>query len=147
MKITKSEIKNYEIAGRKYLAEYGLEDNLFFDHFGLQTLSREEYRDMKNYFIERGKFMGEITYHDRKMGVFLLGDDADKMELIEPHPGEIFLHFDCFVEHIAFRVPNLKTVYGLFEDRIISTFNIENTKGFEIQGPGQLIIEFRNNAL
>jgi hypothetical protein len=147
MKLTKSEIKNYEIAARKYLAEYGVEEGIFFDHFGLQTLSRDEYRDLKNYFIERGKFTGEITYHNRRLGVFLLGEDADKMELIEPHPGEVFLQIDCFVEHIAFRAQNSKELQGRFGDRILGTFNIEKAKGFVIQGPSQLLIEFRNNEL
>lgn len=147
MKITKNDIKNYEIAARRYLAEYGVEEDLYFDHFGLQALSSVEYKDLKNYFIERGKFMGEMVYHERRMGIFLLGEDADKMELIEPHPDEVFLQIDCFVEHIAFRVKNIKDVYNRFSDRVLSTFNIEDTKGFEIQGPGQLIVEFRNNEL
>jgi hypothetical protein len=69
------------------------------------------------------------------------------MELIEPHPDEVFLQIDCFVEHVAFRVPNLKPIHDLFSDRILSSFNMEESKGFEIQGPGQLVIEFRNNEL
>lgn len=148
MRITKTEIKSYELSARRYLAEYGIEDGLVFDHFGLQSLSTIEYFDLKNYFIERGKFLGETTYHDRRLGVFLLGEEGDdKMELIEPHPGEVFLQIDCFVEHIAFRVDDLKKYFEIFKDRIISTFNIEGTKGFVIQGPSQLLVEIRNNSL
>jgi hypothetical protein len=149
MKITPTEIKNYELAARKYLAEYGIEeDDLAFDHFGLQTLSADEYKDLKNYFIERGKFDGEIVYHNRRLGKFRLGNDLqDKLELIEPHPGEVFWQIDCYVEHVAFRVKNLSKYFNLFEDRILSTFSIEKSKGFKIQGPSQLLIEIRSNEL
>lgn len=149
MKITPTEIKNYEIAARKYLAEYGIiEEDLDFDHFGLQTLSAVEYKDLKNYFIERGKFDGEIIYHNRRLGRFRLGKELqDKLELIEPHPGEVFWQIDCYVEHVAFRVKNLSKYFQLFEDRILSTFSIEESKGFKIQGPSQLLIEIRSNKL
>lgn len=149
MKITPTEIKNYEIAARKYLAEYGIiEEDLDFDHFGLQTLSADEYKDLKNYFIERGKFDGEIIYHNRRLGKFRLGRELqDKLELIEPHPGEVFWQIDCYVEHIAFRVKILSKYFQLFEDRILSTFSIEGSKGFKIQGPSQLLIEIRSNKL
>ena len=147
MKITTQEIKNYELAARKYLAEYGVEDkDIIFDHFGLQTLSSDEYKDLKNYFIERGKFDGEVVYHDRRLGKFRLGPEQDdKMELIEPHPGEVFWQYDCFVEHISFRLKNISKYSKLFEDRILSTFSIGDSKGFKIQGPSQLLIEFRSN--
>ncbi len=148
MKITKQEIKNNELAARKYLADYGIEDELIFDHFGLQALSTDEYWDLKSYFIVRGKFEGEIHFHDRRLGKFYLGyGKEDKMELIEPHPGQVFLQFDCFVEHVAFKVDNLEKVSKIFADRIISSFNIDGSKGFKIQGPSQLLIEFRNNEL
>lgn len=148
MKITKQEIKNNEIAARKYLADYGIEDNLVFDHFGLQALSQSEYQDLKSYFIVRGKFEGEIHYHNRRLGKFFLSyEDEDKMELIEPHPGEVFVQIDCFVEHVAFKVDDINQIAKIFKDRILSTFNIEGSKGFKIQGPGQLLIEFRNNQL
>lgn len=148
MKITKNDIRNYELAARKYLAEYGVEDGIIFDHFGLQSLTTDEYFDLKNHFIIRGKFLSEITYHDRRLGVFNLSEeDEDKMELIEPHPGEIFLQIDCFVEHIAFTTKNLNELQKFFEDRILSTFNIEEAKGFVIQGPSQLRIEFRSKGL
>ncbi len=149
MKITPTEIKNYELAARKYLAEYGVEDeSLVFDHFGLQTLSSDEYKDLKNYFIERGKFDGEVIYHKRRIGKFRLGTDLqDKLELMEPHPGEVFWQIDCYVEHVAFRVKNLSKYFNLFEDRILSTFSIEKSKGFKIQGPSQLLIEIRSNEL
>lgn len=147
MRITKTDIKGYEISARRYLSEYGVEDGLVFDHFGLQSLSCDEYKDLKNFFIIKGKFMGETTYHNRRLGIFLLGEDGDKMELIEPHPGEIFLQLDCFVEHVAFRVEFIDAYIERFKDRIISTFNIEGSKGFVIQGPSQLLIEFRNNKL
>lgn len=147
MRITPTEIKNYEIAARKYLADYGVSENdIRFDHFGLQTLSASEYKDLKNYFIERGKFDGEIVYHNRRLGKFRLGQElADKMELIEPHPGEVFWQIDCFVEHIAFRVRDVPAYSKLFKDRILSTFSIEESKGFKIQGPSQLLIEIRSN--
>lgn len=148
MKITKQEIKNHEIAARRYLADYNLEGDLIFDHFGLQTLTTDEYWDLKSYFIVRGKFEGEIHFHNRRLGKFYLGyGKEDKMELIEPHPGEVFVQYDCFVEHVAFRVDNVNQIAKIFADRIITTFNIEKTKGFKIQGPGQLLIEFRNNEL
>lgn len=148
MKITKQEIKNNEIAARKYLADYGVEDELVFDHFGLQTLSTDEYWDLKSYFIVRAKFESEIHFHDRRLGKFYLGyGKEDKMELIEPHPGQVFLQFDCFVEHVAFKVENLEKIGKIFGDRIISSFNIEGSRGFKIQGPSQLLIEFRNNEL
>ncbi|MFA5197359.1 MAG: hypothetical protein WC437_02950 [Patescibacteria group bacterium] len=147
MKITPQEIKNYELAARKYLAEYDIEDkDIVFDHFGLQTLSGDEYSDLKNYFIERSKFDGEVIYHNRRLGKFRLGTELnDKMELIEPHPGEVFWQYDCFVEHIAFRVKDLPRYSKLFSDRILSTFSISESKGFKIQGPSQLLIEFRSN--
>ena len=149
MKITAYEIKNYELAARKYLFEYGIEDkSLILDHFGLQTLSTSEYLDLKDYFIERGKFEGEVVYHNRRLGKFLLGPEmSEKLELIEPHPGEVFWQFDCFVEHLAFRVQNLKNFYKIFEDRILSSFSIDKSNGFKIQGPSQLLIEFRSNKL
>jgi hypothetical protein len=147
MKITPQEIKNYELAARKYLAEYDIEDkDIVFDHFGLQALSGVEYSDLKNYFIERSKFDGEVIYHNRRLGKFRLGTELnDKMELIEPHPGEVFWQYDCFVEHIAFRVKDLPRYSKLFSDRILSTFSISESKGFKIQGPSQLLIEFRSN--
>lgn len=149
MKITKQEIKNNELAARKYLADYGvLNEDLVFDHFGLQTLSATEYLDLKSYFIVKGKFEGEIHYHDRRLGKFYLGyGTEDKMELIEPHPGEVFVQFDCFVEHVAFKVTDVNKLAKMFKDRIISTFNIEDSRGFKIQGPSQLQIEFRNDEL
>jgi len=148
VKITKQEIKNNEIAARKYLADYGIEDELIFDHFGLQALSTDEYWDLKGYFIVRAKFESEIHFHDRRLGKFYLGyGKEDKMELIEPHPGQVFMQFDCFVEHVAFKVDNLEKVGKIFADRIISSFNIEGSRGFKIQGPSQLLIEFRNNEL
>lgn len=147
MKITSIEIKNYELSARKYLTDYGINhEELFFDHFGLQTLSADEYKNLKDYFIERGKFDGEVNFHNRRLGKFRLGSDLqDKLELIEPHPEEIFWQIDCYVEHIAFRVKNLPKFFKLFEDRILSTFNVEGSKGFKIQGPSQLLIEFRSN--
>ena len=146
MKITKQEIKNNELSARRYLSDYNIDGALTFDHFGLQTLNTEEYWDLKSYFIVRGKFEGEIHFHNRRLGKFYLGyGTEDKMELIEPHPGEVFVQYDCFVEHVAFKVDNVKQVEKLFADRIISSFNIEGSKGFKIQGPGQLQIEFRNN--
>jgi hypothetical protein len=147
MKITPTEIKNYEIAARRYLAEYGIEsDELKFDHFGLQTLSSEEYKDLKNYFIERERFEGEVHFHGRRLGKFLLGEETqDKLELIEPHYGEVFVQLDCFVEHVAFKVSDLKKYKGVFADRILSKFNFAKSKGFKIQGPGQLLIEFINS--
>ncbi len=145
MRITKQEIKNNEISARKYLEEYGINDDLVFDHFGLQSLSSDEYWELKNYFIIRGKFEGEIHFHDRRLGRFTLGEDKDKMELIEPHPGQVFMQYDCFVEHVAFRVKDIDAIAKQFKDKILSTFNIEGTRGFKIQGPGILLIEFRNN--
>lgn len=150
MKITPAEVKNYEIAARRYLAEYDVEEeDIIFDHFGLQTLSSKEYEDLKNYFIERGKFDGEILFHKRRLGKFRLGSElADKMELIEPHPGEVFLQIDCFVEHVSFSVDEkLPLFFELFKDRILSTFSIEESEGFKIQGPSQLLIEIRSNSL
>ena len=149
MKITAYEIINYELAARKYLFEYGIEDkSLILDHFGLQTLSTSEYLDLKDYFIERGKFEGEVVYHNRRLGKFLLGADlVDKLELIEPHSGEVFWQIDCYVEHIAFRVKDIKVFEKTFEDRILSSFNIDKSIGFKIQGPSQLLIEFRSNKL
>lgn len=148
LKITKQEIKNNELAARKYLADYGIDDGLVFDHFGLQTLSTTEYWDLKSYFIVRAKFEGEIHYHNRRLGKFYLSyGKEDKMELIEPHPDEVFVQFDCFVEHVAFKVKNVDKIAKLFADRILTTFNIEGSKGFKIQGPSQLLIEFRNNEL
>lgn len=146
MKITKQEIKNNEISARKYLSDYDIDGDLIFDHFGLQTLSTDEYWDLKSYFIVRAKFEGEIHYHNRRLGKFYLGyGKENKMELIEPHPGEVFMQYDCFVEHVAFKVSNVDKVAKLFADRIISTFNLEGARGFKIQGPSQLQIEFRNN--
>ena len=147
MKITPTEIKNYELNARKYLADYGINhEELFFDHFGLQTLSADEYKGLKDYFIERGKFDGEVNYHNRRLGKFRLGEDLqDKLELIEPHPGEVFWQIDCYVEHIAFRTKNLPKYINLFEVRVLTTFNVEGSKGFKIQGPSQLLIEFRSN--
>ncbi len=145
MRITKQEIKNNEISARKYLDEYGINDDLVFDHFGLQSLTSDEYWELKNYFIIRGKFEGEIHFHDRRLGRFTLGEDKDKMELIEPHPGQVFMQYDCFVEHVAFRVKNIDALAKQFKDKTLSTFNIEGTRGFKIQGPGILLIEFRNN--
>jgi len=148
MKITKQEIKNNELSARRYLADYNIDDELTFDHFGLQTLSTEEYWDLKSYFIVRAKFEGEIHYHNRRLGKFYLGyETEDKMELIEPHPGEVFMQYDCFVEHVAFKVEKIDKLAKLFADRILTTFNIEGSKGFKIQGPGQVQIEFRNNEL
>lgn len=145
MRITKQEIQNNVLSARKYLADYDIEDELVFDHFGLQTLSTDEYWDLKSYFIVRGKFEGEIHFHNRRLGKFYLGfGKEDKMELIEPHPGEVFMQYDCFVEHVAFKVDDINKINKLFADRIISSFNIEGSKGFKIQGPGQLLIEFRN---
>ena len=145
MRITKQEIKNNELEARKYLSEYDIDEELTFDHFGLQTLTSDEYYELKNYFIIRGKFEGEIHFHDRRLGKFYLGQDSDKLELIEPHPGQVFMQFDCFVEHVAFKVKNLEKINKIFADRILSTFNIEGVRGFKIQGPGALLIEFRNN--
>lgn len=146
MKITKQEIKNNELSARRYLADYNIDDELIFDHFGLQTLSSEEYWDLKSYFIVRAKFEGEIHYHNRRLGKFYLGYGTDdKLELIEPHPGEVFVQYDCFVEHVAFKVKAVDKLSKLFADRILTTFNIEGSKGFKIQGPGQVQIEFRNN--
>ena len=146
MKITPQDVKNYELSARRYLAEYGIEEDLAFDHFGLQTLSDVEYNDLKNYFIERGKFDGEIVYHERRLGKFRLGSgEDDKMELIEPHPGEVFLQLDCFVEHVCFCVSDLENFFKFFQDRILSTFSIEESRGFKIQGPSQLLIEIRSN--
>jgi len=148
MNITPTDVKAYEISARRYLASYGIEDNIPFDHFGLQTLSSREYNDLKNYFIERGKFDGEIVYHNRRLGKFRLGETEDKMELIEPHPGEVFLQLDCFVEHVCFCVDEqLNDFHKCFEDRILSNFSVEEDKGFKIQGPSQLQIEIRSNKL
>jgi hypothetical protein len=147
MKITATDIKNYELAARKYLADYGVEGkDISLDHFGLQTLSKDEYKDLKNYFIERGKFDGEIVHHNRKLGKFRLGQGLDDtMELIEPHPGEVFWQIDCYVEHIAFRVKDLARYSKVFSDRMLSSFSIEESRGFKIQGPSQLLIEIRSN--
>jgi len=146
VKITKQEIKNHEISARRYLADYEIGDELIFDHFGLQALTTEEYWDLKGYFIVRGKFEGELHYHNRRLGKFYLGYGTDdKMELIEPHPGEVFMQYDCYVEHVCFKVKDIADVKKLFTDRVLTTFNIEGAKGFKIQGPGQLLIEFRNN--
>lgn len=146
MKITKQEIKNNELSARRYLSDYNIEGELVFDHFGLQALTTEEYWDLKSYFIVRGKFEGEIHYHNRRLGKFYLGyGTEDKMELIEPHPGEVFVQYDCFVEHVAFRVDDIDAIAKVFGDRIISKFNLEGSKGFKIQGPSQLLVEFRNN--
>lgn len=146
MKITKQEIKNNELSARRYLSDYDIGGELIFDHFGLQALTTEEYWDLKSYFIVRGKFEGEIHYHNRRLGKFYLGyGTEDKMELIEPHPGEVFVQYDCFVEHVAFRVDDIDAIAKVFGDRILSRFNLEGSKGFKIQGPGQLLIEFRNN--
>jgi hypothetical protein len=147
MRITKQEIKNNEIAARRYLEDYDISENLEFDHFGLQTLTGDEYWELKNYFIIRGTFLGEIFFHDRRLGRFTLGEDKDKMELIEPHPGQVFVQYDCFVEHVAFKVPNVDKMAEQLSDKILSIFNIEGSKGFKIQGPGTLLIEFRNNEL
>lgn len=145
MRITKQEIKNNELAARKYLEEYDLSDELVFDHFGLQSLTSDEYYELKNYFIIRGKFEGEIHFHDRRLGRFCLGEEKDKMELIEPHPGQVFMQYDCFVEHVAFMVKDIDAMAQKFQPSIISSFNIEGARGFKIQGPGALLIEFRNN--
>ena len=145
MRITKQEIKNNELAARKYLEEFEVGDNLVFDHFGLQSLTSDEYYELKNYFIIRGKFEGEIHFHDRRLGKFTLGEEKDKMELIEPHPGQVFMQYDCFVEHVAFRTKDVSDLAKKFKGNIISTFNIEGARGFKIQGPGSLLIEFRNN--
>lgn len=146
MKITKNEIKRFENDARRYLAMYDIEDELVFDHFGLQTLNGEEYKSLKNYFIEIGKFEGEIVYHNRRLGKFILGSDQkDKLELIEPHPGEVFLQIDCYVEHVAFIVPNLSKYFNMFQDRILSTFSIGDSRGFKIQGSSNLQIELRSN--
>ncbi len=145
MRITKQEIKNNELAARKYLEEYDISEGLHFDHFGLQSLSSEEYWELKNYFIIRGKFEGEIHFHDRRLGKFYLGEDKDKLELIEPHSGQVFMQYDCFVEHVAFKVDNLEELAKKLEKQILTTFNIEGARGFKIQGPGTLLIEFRNN--
>ena len=147
MRITKQEIKNNELAARKYLEDYGISENLEFDHFGLQALTSDEYWELKNYFIIRGKFNGEIQFHDRRLGKFCLGEEKDKMELIEPHPGQVFIQYDCFVEHVAFKVSNVSKLAKELSDKILTTFNIEDSKGFKIQGPGSLLIEFRNNEL
>lgn len=145
MKITPIDIKNYELASRKYLAEYGVE-GLAYDHFGLQTLSTKEYLDMKDYFIERGKFDGEVVYHRRRLAKFRLGENnVVKMELIEPHPDEVFWQVDCFVEHVSFRARDIDPYSKIFSDRILSSFSVEKSRGFKIQGPGQLLIEIRNN--
>jgi len=132
MKITPYEIKNYELAARKYLADYGVEEqNITLDHFGIQTLSTDEYLNLKNYFIERGKFEGEVVYHGRRLGKFLLGAElVDKLELIEPHPNEVFWQIDCYVEHIAFRVKDIKVFEKTFEDRVLSSFSIDKSIGF-----------------
>lgn len=111
-------------------------------------MNTDEYLDLKSFFIVRGKFEGEIHFHERRLGKFYLSyDKDDKMELIEPHPGQVFMQFDCFVEHVAFKTASLDRISEVFADRIISKFNIEGSKGFKIQGPGQLLIEFRNNEL
>jgi hypothetical protein len=147
MKITPTEIKCYETAARQYLATYDIDDTeIVYDHFGIQTLSSNEYRDLKNYLIERSKFDGEIVYHGRRLGKFILGNEnQNKLELIEPHPGEVFWQVDCFVEHISFRVEDLAKYCEFFKDRILSDFNVDGAKGFKIQGPSQLLIEFRSN--
>jgi len=147
MKITPHEIKNLELSARKYLTEYGIDEQiLIFDHFGLQALSTDEYLTLRNYFIEQGTFEGEFVYHNRRLGKFLLGPEMDdKLELIEPHPGEVFWQFDCYVEHVAFYVKDLKDFYKVFKDRILTSFNLDQTKGFTIQGPSQLLIELRSN--
>ena len=69
----------------------------------------------------------------------------DKMELIEPHPGEVFWQIDCYVEHVAFRVRDIKRFTKTFEDRLLSSFSIDKSIGFKIQGPSQLLIELRSN--
>ena len=145
MRITKQEIKNNELVARKYLEDLDIDKLLVFDHFGLQTLSSDEYYELKNYFIIRGKFDGEIHFHNRRLGKFFLGDEKDKMELIEPHIGQVFVQYDCFVEHVAFKVEDIAAVAAVLQDKIVSTFNIEGTRGFKITGPGSLMIEFRNN--
>jgi hypothetical protein len=144
MKITPQQVRSYELAARRYLSEYNIEsDELKFDHFGLQTLSSDEYKDLKNFFIIREKFLTEVHFHRRRLGKFILGGQ-DKLELIEPHPGEVFVQIDCFIEHVAFNVKDLKYYFNIFQDRILTTFNFEGKKGFKIQGPGQLLIEFIN---
>lgn len=145
MRITKQEIKNNELVARKYLEDLDIDKLLVFDHFGLQTLSSDEYYELKNYFIIRGKFDGEIHFHNRRLGKFFLGDEKDKMELIEPHIGQVFVQYDCFVEHVAFKVEDIAAVAAVLQDKIVSTFNIEGARGFKITGPGSLMIEFRNN--
>ncbi|MEI6266822.1 MAG: hypothetical protein WCP14_02955 [bacterium] len=145
MRITKQEIKNNEISARKYLEDYNLGQELAFDHFGLQALTTDEYLELKEFFIIRAKFEGEIHFHERRLGKFYLGDKKDKMELIEPHPGQVFVQYDCFVEHVAFKVKYIDRLRDILKDRIITDFNIEGAKGFKVQGPGALLIEFRNN--
>jgi hypothetical protein len=147
MRITKQEIKNNELAARKYLEDYGISDGIDFDHFGLQALTSDEYWELKNYFIIRGKFNGEVHFHDRRLGRFTLGEDKDKMELIEPHPGQVFVQYDCFVEHVAFRVADIDAFASNLSGKVLSSFNIEGARGFKIQGPGSLLIEFRNDEL
>jgi hypothetical protein len=148
LKITKQEIRNHELSARKYISDYGVDDEIIFDHFGLQALSSDEYLELKNYFIMRGKIKSEIHYNGRRIGVFYLDQyKEDKVELVEPKPGQVFIQFDCFVEHVSFRTKDLDKLKKVFSDRIIKTFNIEESHGFKIQGPGQIEIEFRNNEL
>jgi len=146
MKITRNEIKRYENEARRYLKMYNIDEELVFDHFGLQTLNADEYNGLKNYFIEIGMFDGEIVYHNRRLGKFILGkEQRNKLELIEPHPGEVFLQIDCYVEHVAFIVPDLSKYFDMFQDRILSTFSIGESRGFKIQGSSILQIELRSN--
>jgi hypothetical protein len=148
MKITKQEIRNHELAARKYIADYGVDDEITFDHFGLQSLSTDEYLELKNYFIMRGRMKREVHYNNRRIGVFYLDQyKEDKVELIEPKPGQVFIQFDCFVEHVSFKTKDLDKLKKVFEDRVLASFHIEKSQGFKIQGPGQIVIEFRNDEL
>jgi hypothetical protein len=147
MRITRQEIKNNELLARKYLEEYKINEELVYDHFGLQTLTPGEYLELKNYFIIRGKLIREVHFHKRRIGIFLYGTENDKLELIEPRIEQVFMQYDPFVEHISFWVKDLDTLEQVFADRILTTFHIEKSKGFKIQGPGTLLIEFRNNEL
>ncbi len=147
MKITKNQIIRYEGDARRFLVGVcGIDDELIFDHFGVQTLTSEEYKSLKNYFIEKGKFEGEIFYHNRRLGKFTLGNEGkDKLELIEPRPGEVIMRVDCYVEHVAFIVPDISKYFEILQTKILSTFLIGESRGFKIQGPNSLQIELRSN--
>ncbi len=130
------------------MAEFGVNDDIAFDHFGLQALSTDEYLELKNYFIMRGHMKREIHHNGRRIGVFYLDPyKEDKVELIEPKPGQVFIQFDCFVEHVSFKAKNLADVKNIFRGRILSEFHIEKSQGIKVQGPGQITIEFRNDEL